>query len=302
MKYFKTENSRLAKRYKITKQEFSKVTERKYPFEQKNSQGVISQYGICPSCLNPIQLIGVIKEIKRNPYGKHTGKDIEGLPKWNQIKYEYCPYAVKNDHKSPNDEELITEIDDNIVELYNLLKNQFDRVIFIIEKELKIKCSIFFWEKALRQFCINQFYLYPWLTESNLPYIFAYFGLLQQKVYKQKVLIGSEIYNTLSNYTGIEFIQIDNRYAEISNKKGCFINLYFRFVDHQQQVSEGEELKECMLFCIDDRNNGETIFEQKIEFSETYFSSVINKQENSKKRNYKLLEIAKKLMPDLKDT
>ena len=84
MKYFKTQATRAAKRYKITPYEFSETTERKFPFEQINEQGRISQYGICPSCLNPIQLIGVVKEIKGNPYGKHTGKNIKGLPAWNQ--------------------------------------------------------------------------------------------------------------------------------------------------------------------------------------------------------------------------
>lgn len=60
-----------------------------------NHNRTISQYGICPSCLNPVQLIGIAKQIKVIPYGKHTGKDILGFPKWNYIKYEYCPYASK---------------------------------------------------------------------------------------------------------------------------------------------------------------------------------------------------------------
>lgn len=72
MKYFKIKASRTAKRYKITPYEFSEITERKFPFEQITEQGRISQYGICPSCLNTIQLIGVVKEIEGNPYGKIT--------------------------------------------------------------------------------------------------------------------------------------------------------------------------------------------------------------------------------------
>jgi hypothetical protein len=75
MKYFKAVASRTAARYVITPNKFLEVTGRKYPFEQNNGRGIISQYGICPSCLNPIQLIGISHEIKRRPHGKHAGKN-----------------------------------------------------------------------------------------------------------------------------------------------------------------------------------------------------------------------------------
>lgn len=65
MKYFKIKANRVAPRYEITPKTFEEVTNHKYPFEQKNADQIISQFGICPSCLNPIQLIGISKEIKR---------------------------------------------------------------------------------------------------------------------------------------------------------------------------------------------------------------------------------------------
>lgn len=61
MKYFKIRAARTAKRYKITPFEFLEITKRKFPFEQVTEHEKLSQYGICPSCLNPIQLIGVVK-------------------------------------------------------------------------------------------------------------------------------------------------------------------------------------------------------------------------------------------------
>ena len=84
MKYFKIEAARTAKRYTIDPNVFLEITERKFPYEQKNEQGKLVQYGICPSCLNPIQLIGILKESEVKPYGKHTGKTIEGFPSWEQ--------------------------------------------------------------------------------------------------------------------------------------------------------------------------------------------------------------------------
>lgn len=299
MKYFKTQSTRAAKRYKITPHEFLETTERKFPFEQINEQGRISQYGIFPSCLNPIQLIGVVKEIKGNPYGKHTGKNIRGLPAWSQRKYKYCPFAVKNIRRVPNDDEWLTEIDEGVIELYNLMKNQFDRIIYILGKELDIRCSSAFWRSVLNQYLVNKTYLYPWLTEANLPYIFAYFGMQHQRVYGQKFRVDSDIYNTLAVYKDVEFIK-ENGYARIVNQKGSFLNLFFRFINHSHKVSEGETLIESMLFCIDDRLSGKTIFEKKIEFSETYFMNIVNKNELDEKRQQWLLDIDDELMKPLK--
>lgn len=301
MKYFKTEASRYAERYEITPENFVRVTKGKYPFEQRSEEGELLTYGICPSCLNSVQLMGIVHEIKNRPHGKHTGKSINGFPVWNQRKYEYCPFAVKNRRK-PNDDEKSDEIDDSVIELYNLLREQFDRVVYVIGKEFGILCSGDFWEKTLNQYLVNKAYCYPWLTEANLPYIFAYWGMRHQNLYKQKFLEGSELYNVLANYPDVDFRKAYGNYYRLEKKNGSFIKLWFRFINHTYKVSNGEELKESMLFCVDNIDTGETVFEKRIEFSETYFMSLINKAENENKRQQWLLDIANRLMKPLKCT
>ena len=74
MKHFKVKASRYAERYEITRENFERVTGCKEPFEQIKDTGRASQYAICPSCLNPIQIIGLVQEIKSKPYGRHSGK------------------------------------------------------------------------------------------------------------------------------------------------------------------------------------------------------------------------------------
>lgn len=301
MKYFKTKPVHNAKRHEITYDEFLKATGRKYPFEQNNIQGKIAQYGICPSCLNSIQLIGLLKQTEKAPYGKHTGRDIKDLPYWNQRKYEYCPFAAKNKHRKPNDEVRLTEIDDGTIELYDLLKAQFDRVVFILENELNIHFSSVFLKKALNQYLVNKAYSYPWLTEANLPYVFAYFGIHCQKVYKQRFLVDSEVYNALLKHPDVDFIKSDDKYQLITNKDNSFLNLFFRFTDHIHNVSNGETLKESMLFCIDDRSSGKTVYEKKITFDETYFINFVYNRNESERRQW-LLNIADELMPPLELT
>lgn len=300
MKYFKTEATRTALRYEITPQNFMDKTKRNYPYEQKDQYGKFSQYGICPSCLNPIQLIGIDHKIKTNPYGRHTGKNVKGLAKWNYEKYEYCPFAAKNDRKELNDEARLEELDDNIIELYNLMRSQFDRIIFILEKELEIQCSEYFWSKALTHYIINRSYYYPWLTEANLPYIFAYFGVHQQRLFKQKIRVGSDLYKALKKHPDVNFVETKNiHYEQLFNKNNAFLELFFRFSHHSHKISTDETLIEKMTFYIDDRKTGITLFEKEIEFNETFFMNMVNKKENEDKRQQRFIDIAEELMMPL---
>ena len=54
-----------------------------------------------------------------------------------------------------------------------------------------------------------------------------------------------------------------------------------------------------MIFCIDDRKKGITIFEKKIEFNETFFMNMVNKSENDNKRQQRFIDIAEELMNPL---
>lgn len=299
MKYFKIEASRIACRYEINTLNFNSVTENKLPFTQTGDNGEIRQYGICPSCLNPVQLIGIFKQIKRQPYGRHTGKDVNGMPKWNVYKYQHCPFAKSND-KAPINTAERGIITDDTVELYNLLKAQFDRVIYIITKDFGIKGSLSFWEKALIQFRESEGYCYPWLTESNLPYIFAFFGLQQQRPFKQRFAAGSDIYISLCKHPAVEFDDKDSKkYPRFINHRNQFADMYFRLTDHRQSAKEGEELTESIKFCVDDRSENKTVFEKRIVFDETYFPNLIAKSSNEDKRNRQLIDLAAEILPPI---
>jgi len=294
MKYFKVEARRTAPRFEIAPANFSKVTGGCFPFEQQGErQGKFSQYGICPSCLNPIQLIGIARESKRTAYGKHAGKDIKGLPPWNYRKYEYCPFAAKNEKRKPCDDERLPQLDNEAIELYSLLITQIDRVVYILSKELNIQCSRAFWGNVFNQYVANDFYCYPWLTESNLPYMVAYRGIHHQRIYKQSFRVGSEIYKALAHYPGVAFEEINsNGYEQLSNQRGHYLELFFRFTDHKHKVVDGEVLLETMRFCIDDRKINKTVYEYIIEFNETYFMNLVQKTENEDKRQQHFLDIA----------
>lgn len=301
MKYFKTEASRTAKRYIITKESFSEHTEHKFPFEQRNASSKFTQYGICPSCLNPIQLIGLSHEIKVSPHGKHTGSSIKGIGEWNQRTYEYCPFAARTHYIAPNEHDLLPDIDSSMVDLYDLLKTQFDRAVYVIKKDFHICCSSKIWKKALNSFVANRIYCYPWLSESNLPYILALRGLHLQNCIGQFFEKDSNIYNALSKHPAVEWQGSETyKYQKLWHKKGMYLNLIYRLTNHKQKAIEGKTLIESLDFCIDNKETGETVYQEKIEFDETFFMNLICA--NGGKRDTELLKIANEEMPPLQPT
>lgn len=301
MKYFKIKSSRLAERYEITPKIFNEVTEHKYPFEKVHSDKSVSQYAICPSCLNPIQIIGIAKRTTAAPYGRHTGKTVDGLAAWNQNKYNYCPYAVHQMRREIDEDELLPEITEDIVELYELLKCQFDRTVYIISKALDIRCSTNFWSNVLKQYLVNKYYCSPRLTEVNLPYLFAYFGMCHNNPFGQSVKKESELYFVLKSHKSVNLSISDKNnpdYAVIRGNK--FFRFEFRFAKYGFRADDGNVLKESMWFYIDDLINRKTIYEKPIEFDETYFMNLINSDKSKKYRNQRLLEIAEDLMTPLR--
>lgn len=302
MKFFKTKPSYNAPRYEITPAMFEKKTNNKFPFEQISGRNrTISLYGICPSCLNPIQLIGMSAQSKINPYGKHTGKDIIGLPPWKQTKYEYCPFSEPNKHRQIDEDELLPDITEEVIELYNMLKDNFDRAVYVVQKSTDIRCTPNFWERSLKQYLENHAYLYPWLMDSNLPYIFAMKGMTHCNIYGQRVKTDSDLYEKLKKHKYINFVASNptNDEYQIITSKGGYLNLEFRFTGHRQIAQKDAVLKECVQFCVDDLISGKTIYEKTIEFDETYFTNIINSPTSEQYRNKKLLEIANDLMKPL---
>lgn len=302
MKYFKTNANASAESYEITPEDFKKHTGERIPFKTKNDKSGFSYYAMCPSCANPIQLIGINKKIKYRPYGKHTGLSVAGFPEWNYIKYQFCPYAADGHYREPDPDErgIITE--DTVI-LYDLLRSQFDRVAYIISKKTGCRFTSAFWRHALSSYCASEGYCYPWLTMANIPLVFLYIGVSHLNPYGQKFKISSPAYNALSRHKHIIFEDCrephDKGYAILRSKGNDFLQLYIRVTEHRQHAKSGEELTETIFFCIDDEITRETIYQEKLCFEESYFRNLISKQENEDKRQQWLLDLATENLPPI---
>ena len=105
------------KSYEITKENFEQMTGRRKPYVETGADGITRYFGICPACDNPIQLIGLYKELKNtdNPYGKHYKKDA-AIAIHNEQAYQFCPYSshIYNNAEQQLKNEL-TEFERNIL-------------------------------------------------------------------------------------------------------------------------------------------------------------------------------------------
>ncbi|MDR1703897.1 MAG: hypothetical protein LBS19_04325 [Clostridiales bacterium] len=187
------------------------------------------------------------------------------------------------------------------MELYALLREQFDRVVYVAQKELDVRFSHNFIRKALQQFVNSYGHLYPWASVSNLPWVFCYLGIFRQNLYRQRVRLGSPLYLAiLENCPAADFLfEGGSGYARLESKEDMYLpRLTFRFTGHEQIARYGEELRETMDMYVDREDKG-VIFHRRLEISELFFANLIRNDGNDRYRNSELLKISGEVMPPL---
>lgn len=157
----------------INEENFADATGKTHPFCQKNTAGKESYFAICPLCENPIQIIGLYKQEKDSirPYGRHCGRSITDLPPYNRDAYLSCPWADPNANYGNKKRE-----PDNPTgqALYELMKEQFDRIIYILQQSTGIKISRAYAEELLRFWVANECWRNYDSTFANLPFMLLY--------------------------------------------------------------------------------------------------------------------------------
>lgn len=292
MNVFKTEPGK-NERILITEENYAKATQKHKKYCVHGKDGKIRYYAVCPICDNPIQIIGLYKKHDEgnHPYGKHHKGNVKKLADYNEEDYLNCPYSKPSLQKSK-----IKRPDGSktSMALYNLLRDQYDRIIYILSKTTGIKISYAFSEGLLRNYAINQGWMYYDSTYDNLPYMLLYaesaYHLTNRLIEKN-----SEIFNAISkSCDDIELEKINDQYYKIIPKKSNrFIELTFYLTQHKFTV-EDENLKESYLMVV--RYNNKTILEHKLEVNPDFLRNLINLPVERSYRNEHYLEIAKKIL------
>jgi len=265
------------------------------------------EYAICPACNNPVRLFGLYKKMDKQPYGAHTGKTIEGseplLPKHNVENYEYCPLSRKGKRVGDKDARHSNPTDIQLA-VYDILKNNFHKVVYVIERALKFKGSNAFWEKALKSFIESKAYLYPWITIANCPWMLCFFGVNNLALYKQGILINSSLYDCIEeNCKNARFITINDEpeLATLENNGSFLDTVSFRFSSHNSHLEDDQNLIETIQWCINfGSKDPKEIFNRKITVNQKSFKAILgHKWQGIDARWRHLCNMAEKLMPPL---
>lgn len=288
--------------YELNKEVFEEVTKQESLYYTQNKKNESIQFAVCPACDNPIEIIGLYKNLKntKRPYGRHYPQSITGLATYNQQAYDYCPYSKKQINITIDSRKLkLTEFERSI---YNLMREQFDRVVYVLSKQIDIKITNAVAQRMLITYVNGEGWLYPWATLYNLPWVFGHLTW-SKPLYGQPILKGTPLYNSIiQNCPAAEFHSSEyyKGYDILLSKKKMFLDINYCIIFHRRSVSN-DELTETMDLVVSEGgvDKDKKIYTKRLTIDESYFLNLINLPEEKCFRNTKLLEISKKLMPEL---
>ncbi len=278
--------------YKINSNNFDNYTNRDYPYVQLSQSNGDRYYGVCPGCGNPILLVNLYKNQvgQVNPYGRHVKKDVPNIANYNQHNYNNCPYSNPNWHTNN------TSLNANsLLGLRNkkMLKEQFDRIIYILKIQTGLCFSENLAKKMLNSFVRNKGWLYRWTIPDNLPWKFAE-SSPAQILNGQFLKLDSDLGKILSQKYHIDKQEEDSDRIQVPVRNNNIGLLKFVFKDFKHKLTNnGQHIEETIRFAVLDVNQNE-VFDETLEVEPDFLINLIRKTDTEKYRNKDLLEYAKK--------
>jgi len=286
----------------ITRDTFEADTRCREPWYQDGAGEKRSQFAVCPACDNPIQLIGLY-ELPANvdkPFGKHTISGIPGLAPSDPEARENCPYLNPRQHDRAARRERFDGIPRKIL---MLLIEQFDRVVYVIEKQTDVVFSSNTLKGMLERYKGERGYMYTGATLRNVPWIFAYLSDATD-LFAQKVVDNVALSNAILERASEARIDEKGRVSanERPGEKKPFVDLKMSFIRHRitKDTEEGG-LVETMELVVSRQQNRdiENIHQQVIEFDHDWFERLIQLPANHKYRRLDRVDLAKQVLGSL---
>jgi hypothetical protein len=230
----------------------------------------------------------IVRHYRYAPFGKHyrSGRR-QRLGTYNEDHYDACPYAAKNRNQRPDREfrrgqsELTDKIKLTLVE-------QFDRVIYLLEKQLSIKISRRIATDMLGDFIAARGWQYGGATTQNIPWIFAYFSL-SKSLFGQKCSSPTLQQAISDHYPEALWV------GDLLKSNGGYLSPRFCFLYHHRQVVE-QHLSETITFSVSG-DQQQVIFEQVMPIDGSEFSRLqrIPEEKSQHLRQWHWVELAREV-------
>lgn len=282
----------------IDKDGFEEDTLRREPWYQYGSGDKLSQFAVCPACDNPIQLVGLyqLPENVKNPYGKHTMSGVRGIAPLDTEARDNCPYFKPRQHQKTDRKARFDGVPRKIIKL---LIEQFDRVVYILEKQTHVVLSPKALRGMLERYKGEQGFLYTGATLRNVPWIFAYMSDATP-LFAQKVSGNDEL--TKAILTRVLEAKIDSNGRLDTGTKGAFIDLKMSFIRHRiLKDNEASGLIESMVLVVSQSLKGDLVDVHKdvITFESRWFERLIQMPADHAYRRMDRVELAREVLGDL---
>lgn len=287
------------KPYDITKKNFEELTKKEEPYVITGKDKQTRYFGICPACDNPIQLIGLYKELKNTDisYGRHYNRNA-AIAVHNEQLYKFCPYASHiYSGKEKEKKDKLTDFERNI---YNTVRDYFDKVIYLLGQITGFKITKKYAKEILHEYLCGEGYMYYGATYYNIPWMLLYF-CKAKPIYRKLVYKKSPLYEILKNRDDISLKQYKNSPYYLVDNNGSYLNLYYSFILHERKVIKDEVKEEiCFQLFSSSRDNVSTEKTDLIlDINEYRFPNLIHSEKAAGFRDEELLRIAKEMMPSL---
>ncbi|MCP2024281.1 UNVERIFIED_ORG: hypothetical protein J2Y76_005196 [Pseudomonas reinekei] len=286
----------------INKDAFEADTLRREPWYQEGSADKQSQFAVCPACDNPIQLVGLyhLPANVNNPYGKHTTSDISGIASLDVEARDHCPYFKPRQHQKTDRKAKFDGVPRKIV---RILIEQFDRVVYILEKQTRVALSANTLKGMLERYKGEQGYLYTGATLRNVPWIFAYMSDATA-LFAQRVGENHELTAAIRSHVPAANIDTHGRLrpTSVRGAKDAFIDLKMSFIQHRIiKDSEASGLKESMVFVVSHSRKGQLvdIYKQDLTFDPVWFDRLIQMPIDHPNRRMDRVDLAREALGDL---
>lgn len=257
-----------------------------------------SYYAVCPECENPIQLIGLFKdtkEAKRRPYGRHHGASIPNLAEYDEQDYIDCRLSDPNWTAADGKRNPTSRV---AVNTLAIVREQFDRVIYILNKQTGLSIRYNLAKKMLMAYISDEGWLFRYATMNNIPWIFAQCSP-SIPLFGQLIKKDSELHKNIKENCSTVRFEEEGSYVRIKQAENQYVNLYCLFLNHETHLSD-DHLIETIEFWVYEEigktREPVTILKKVLPIETDYFMNLIQADKNPKNRSKNLLSLAAELL------
>ena len=151
---------------------FEQTTKNQHPWTQRDDKtGKGRQFGLCPECNNPMQLIGIdVPATSPTPHGRHCPDPVPGFSTDLKTMFDCSLFEPVRHLALPVENVRLTS---EAIVRREFLATHFNLALGILQEDIGISISRNLADKILETWFADQWYRWKDATLGNLPWLFA---------------------------------------------------------------------------------------------------------------------------------